>query len=636
MAVKTFNTRIKLKYDSSANWGKESELTGLTLLPGEFGYDYTKKNFFIGDGNTSSKNLKYVIGESIMADYDAAPTDVTLTDPIANTDSLNVALAKLQRQVTVATGVASIDNQAGEFTTGNGISSTSNVLDVITTGYLTVGNSGVDINSTKIASNYTTTDTTNLATVATVTSALGTLTDTLTGTPGASNTITAFDEVDGKVSATFGAISITSSQISDLASHAVTSVKGDGTYLEPATAAVGDVTISHKTITQGTTTSTGTVGSGNTGTTGTFTVPTVTVDGAGHVTSTDTKTITVTFPSAADLGLTSAMHFIGVSSTEITDGGTEQPTIDSAAVTPAAGDVVLYGSKEFVWTGSAWELLGDEGSYALKNTGITASGALTSTAKLDGTGSITHNTSGVNAGTYATNSSTTLTNGGTFNIPQVTVDTYGHVTAASDVTLTLPTITANNATLSITDGTTTDQIFSADASTDATVTFTGSTGITATVSDNQVTIGHSNSITAGTASGSATGTVAYGGTIDIPTVTYDAQGHITGKGTTTVTLPAAQTATEVTYTNTTSGLTASTVQAAIDEVAGTVAGAVQDVKSIDTTATTAQTPASETVEGTGTITLHKISKTANTDDLIQGMTLLFDCGSATTVTDTVA
>ena len=52
------------------------------------------------------------------------------------------------------------------------------------------------------------------------------------------------------------------------------------------------------------------------------------------------------------------------------------------------------------------------------------------------------------------------------------------------------------------------------------------------------TINHSNSITAGTASGSATGTLSFGGTFDLPTVTYDAQGHITGKGVTTLTMPA--------------------------------------------------------------------------------------------------
>ena len=71
-------------------------------------------------------------------------------------------------------------------------------------------------------------------------------------------------------------------------------------------------------------------------------------------------------------GLTGAMHYKGTSSTEITDGGTQNPTVDDEEITTKeAGDVVLYNNKEFVWNGSAWELLGDEGSYALKSSNVT-------------------------------------------------------------------------------------------------------------------------------------------------------------------------------------------------------------------------------------------------------------------------
>lgn len=56
-------------------------------------------------------------------------------------------------------------------------------------------------------------------------------------------------------------------------------------------------------------------------------------------------------------------------------------------------------------------------------------------------------------------------------------------------------------------------------------------------SGNKYTINHSNSITAGTAKGDDSKTLTFGGTFTIPTVTYDAQGHITAKGTTTMTMP---------------------------------------------------------------------------------------------------
>ena len=68
-------------------------------------------------------------------------------------------------------------------------------------------------------------------------------------------------------------------------------------------------------------------------------------------------------------------------------------------------------------------------------------------------------------------------------------------------------------------------------------TYTADTGIKL----NGTTFQHTNSVTAGTAQGDANKTLTFGGTFTIPTVTYDAQGHITGKGTTTMTMPATPT-----------------------------------------------------------------------------------------------
>lgn len=59
-------------------------------------------------------------------------------------------------------------------------------------------------------------------------------------------------------------------------------------------------------------------------------------------------------------------------------------------------------------------------------------------------------------------------------------------------------------------------------------------------------IGHSNSITSGTASeGGSARTLAFGGTFNVPSVTYDARGHISGKGSVTLTMPAKPTASDV-------------------------------------------------------------------------------------------
>lgn len=72
---------------------------------------------------------------------------------------------------------------------------------------------------------------------------------------------------------------------------------------------------------------------------------------------------------------------------------------------------------------------------------------------------------------------------------------------------------------------------------DNNTTYSAGTGL----SLSGTTFNHSNSVTAGTAQGDASKTLSFGGTFTIPTVSYDAQGHVTGKGTTTMTMPATPT-----------------------------------------------------------------------------------------------
>ena len=77
--------------------------------------------------------------------------------------------------------------------------------------------------------------------------------------------------------------------------------------------------------------------------------------------------------TAAALGLSGAMKFLGTSKTAITDGATTNPImIGSTSTTVTSGNVVLYGSKEFVWTGSAWEELGNEGSYKVQQSAVSS------------------------------------------------------------------------------------------------------------------------------------------------------------------------------------------------------------------------------------------------------------------------
>lgn len=75
------------------------------------------------------------------------------------------------------------------------------------------------------------------------------------------------------------------------------------------------------------------------------------------------KAATMTDVTNAVAGLSGAMHFVGTSTTDPA-GGTV--TISEEAYTGKSGDVVLFGQKEYVFDGTNWKLLGDEGSYAVK------------------------------------------------------------------------------------------------------------------------------------------------------------------------------------------------------------------------------------------------------------------------------
>ena len=69
----------------------------------------------------------------------------------------------------------------------------------------------------------------------------------------------------------------------------------------------------------------------------------------------------------AVLGITGAMHFIGDANVVINNNSSVDPRISGYNFSNAQpGDVILYDTKEFVWTGANWRLLGDEGSYAIK------------------------------------------------------------------------------------------------------------------------------------------------------------------------------------------------------------------------------------------------------------------------------
>lgn len=106
--------------------------------------------------------------------------------------------------------------------------------------------------------------------------------------------------------------------------------------------------------------------------------------------------------------------------------------------------------------------------------------------------------------------------GGTFNIPTISYDKFGHITGTSTATVTLPNESA-------------EYISAVTAS---------ASGINVSVTDKVLTVGHTNNITAGSAKTSSDAVTATtsGANIEIPVIEYDANGHVKSTGSTNVSL----------------------------------------------------------------------------------------------------
>ena len=67
-----------------------------------------------------------------------------------------------------------------------------------------------------------------------------------------------------------------------------------------------------------------------------------------------------------ELSITGAMHYIGITTTALTDGSTTATiVIDGVSKTLTASDagsVAIYGEKEYVWNGTKWQEFGSTGS----------------------------------------------------------------------------------------------------------------------------------------------------------------------------------------------------------------------------------------------------------------------------------
>lgn len=189
--------------------------------------------------------------------------------------------------------------------------------------------------------------------------------------------------------------------------------------------------------------------------------------------------------------LSNATHWLGITTTALSDGSTTNPiTINGQSVTAVSGDIVQDSNgNEYIFNGTAWQALGssvgtlkafayaDTGEVTITPAGTNSSSSVSGTCSVTSSGSVsgtavTLSTTSVGSVTSAGSMPTYTVSNGVLTISAGVVPTVSSVTVANGVdTVTDPTFTgsASSGTIS---GTAAAQTFTG---TEATHTVTPST-----------------------------------------------------------------------------------------------------------------------------------------------------------------
>lgn len=156
------------------------------------------------------------------------------------------------------------------------------------------------------------------------------------------------------------------------------------------------------------------------------------------------------------LKLQNATHWIGVTTTELSDGSTTNPiTINGESVTAVSGDIVQDSEAiEYIFNGTAWQQLGSSvgtlGNFAYADTGevtITPAGSVSGTVVTLSSGSVGSVTDAGSMPTFTvSNEILTITAGAVPTVSSVSV-----ATGVSSVTD--PSFTGTEATHTVTPAT---------------------------------------------------------------------------------------------------------------------------------------------------------------------------------------
>lgn len=162
--------------------------------------------------------------------------------------------------------------------------------------------------------------------------------------------------------------------------------------------------------------------------------------------------------------LSNATHWLGVTTSELSDGSTTNPiTIGGQSVTAVSGDIVqtTTGAREFIFNGTAWQELGssvgtlkafayaDTGDVTITPKGTNASSSVSGTCSVTPSGSVsgtdvTLSTTSVGSVTNAGSMPTFTVSNEVLTITAGAVPTVSSVTVADGVdTVTDPTFTGS-------------------------------------------------------------------------------------------------------------------------------------------------------------------------------------------------
>lgn len=223
------------------------------------------------------------------------------------------------------------------------------------------------------------------------------------------------------------------------------------------------------------------------------------------------------------------MHYIGVTTTALSDGATTNPIkINNENVTAVSGDIVMYGNLEFVWADSdnKWHEFGSTGSLKA----LAFKDSATGSYKPEGSVSaptFTGSSSNVTI-TATTNTSGNYQPAGSVSKPTFTgasMTSTGNFTPEGAVTVTTNATTNKTATVSSTSGTATYT----PGGTVSQPTFTG----TATTSTGKFTpegaVAFTNTNQTATVSKASSGTATYTpeGSVAAPTISVKTAGSTT-------------------------------------------------------------------------------------------------------------